>query len=131
MRKALIGLAIVAVACMDDEIVGSTTLTGAYVLRTVNASPPPVTIAGSGDNRTEVIDDVVTLFEGGGYAENGHTRVTVNGQSSVEVISDSGHYSALSTSISLASSTGRIRVATSDAKSMTIVEAGITWLYSK
>jgi hypothetical protein len=131
MRNALIGLALVSIACMDDEIVGSTTVTGAYVLRTVNASPPPATISGSGDNRIEVIDDVITLFEGGTYAENGHTRVTVNGQTSEGIITDSGRYSGLSNSISLTSSTGPVRVAISDARSMTIVESGVTWFFSK
>ena len=131
MRGASICLVLVSLACMNDEVVGSTTLTGAYVLRTVNASAPPVTIAGSGDNKTEVLDDVITLFEGGSYAENGHTRVTVNGEVIAGVISESGRYSPLSTSISLTSTTGQIRVATSDGKSLKIVEAGITWFYSK
>ena len=131
MRKTLIGVALLSVACMNDDIVGGTTVTGAYVLRTVNASPPPVTIAGSGDNKTEVIDDIITLFEGGSYAENGHARVTANGQMTVEVIAESGRYSPVGNSISLISNTGRIRVAASDAISMTIVEAGITWFYSK
>ncbi|MFL5468117.1 MAG: hypothetical protein ACJ79N_13705, partial [Gemmatimonadaceae bacterium] len=92
MRNALIVLALVSVACMDDEIVGGTTVTGAYVLRTVNGSPPPVTVAGSGANKTEVLDDVITLFEGGSYAENGHTRVTANGQTTTEIISETGRY---------------------------------------
>jgi hypothetical protein len=131
MRKALIGLALISVACMDDEVVGGTTLTGAYVLHTVNGSPLPATVAGSGDNRTEVVDDVITLFEGGNYAENGHLRVTENGQATDEIISEAGHYSPLSNSVSLISASGRIRVAASDAKSLKIVEAGITWLYAK
>jgi hypothetical protein len=131
MRTALLGLALSSVGCMDDGVVGSTTVTGAYVLRTVNNSPPPAIVSGSGDNRIEVIDDVITLFEGGSYAENGHTRVTVNGQTSEGTISDSGRYSALSNSISLGSTTGRIRVAMSDARSMKIVESGVTWYFSK
>ncbi|MFL5602649.1 MAG: hypothetical protein ACJ77R_04430 [Gemmatimonadaceae bacterium] len=131
MRNALIVLALVSVACMDDEIVGGTTVTGAYVLRTVNGSPPPVTVAGSGANKTEVLDDVITLFEGGSYAENGHTRVTANGQTTTEIISETGRYTPLGNSITLTSTTNRTRVATSDAKWMKIVEADATWFYSK
>ncbi|MFL5487993.1 MAG: hypothetical protein ACJ8AJ_05845 [Gemmatimonadaceae bacterium] len=131
MRKALIALALISVACIDDEIVGGTTLTGAYVLRTVNGSPPPATIAGSGDNKSEVLDDVITLFEGGSYAENGHTRVTANGQTSTQIISESGRYAPLGNSITLTSTTNRTRVAASDAKWMKIVEADATWFYSK
>jgi len=133
VRKALAALALVGVtACLDDPVVGTTTLTGAYVLRTLNGSPPPAVVSGSGDNKTEVIDDVITLFEGGSYAENGHMRVTVNGQSSDEIISETGHYSPLGTSISLNSSTGRTRVtSSSDGRSLVITEAGVRWFFSK
>lgn len=131
MRIVLFALALISVACFDDEIVGGTTVTGAYVLRTVNGSPPPGVIVGSGDNKTEIVDDVITLFEGGSYAENGHARVTVNGQTTDEIISETGRYSPLANSISLISSTGRTRVASSDAKLMTIVESGVTLVYSK
>jgi hypothetical protein len=57
--------------------------------------------------------------------------VTANGQTTEEIISETGRYSALANSISLISSTGRTRVASSDAKLMTIVEAGVTMVYSK
>jgi hypothetical protein len=130
-RSALLGLTLVLVACLNDDVVGSTTLTGAYVLRTVNASPPPVIIAGSGSDKTEILDDVITFFEGGSYAENGHRRVTVSGQATDEVISETGRYSPLSNSISLTSSTGQLRSAIGDGKSLKMVQAGITWYYSK
>ena len=133
MRKALIGLALLlAAACLDDPVVGTTTLTGAYVLRSINGSPPPAIVSGSGDNKTEVIDDVITFFEGGSYAENGHTRVTVNGQTSDGTIFDTGRYSPLGTSIALNSTSGGTRSASStDGKSLAIVEAGVRWVFTK
>ena len=132
MRAPLVALAFLSIACFDDGVVGSTTLTGAYVLRSVNGSPPPVTVAGSGDNKTEVIDDVLTLFEGGSYAENGHTRVTVNGQTTDGTIFDTGRYSPLGTSIALNSNGGGTRSASSsDAKSLVIVDAGVRWVFTK
>lgn len=131
MRSALIGLTLVCVACLNDDVVGSTTLTGAYVLRTVNASPPPVVIAGSGSDKTEIMDDVITFFEGGSYAENGHLRVTANGQATDQVIFDTGRYTPLSNSISLASSTGQLRSAIGDGKSLKIVQGGVAWFFSK
>jgi hypothetical protein len=132
MRQALVGLALLCVGCLNDPVVGTTTLTGAYVLRSVNGSPPPAIVSGSGDNKTEVIDDVITLFEGGSYAENGHTRVTLNGQATDETISETGRYSPLGTSISLTSTSGRTRVtSSSEGTSMVIVEAGVRWVFSK
>lgn len=132
IRKLLCVSAVLSAGCLNDPVMGTTTLTGAYVLRTINGSPPPAVVSGSGDNKTEVIDDVITLFEGGSYAENGHSRVTVNGQVSDETISETGRYSPLGTSISLASTTGRTRVtSSSDGKSLVIVEAGVRWFFSK
>ena len=102
------------------------------MLRSVNGAPPPATVAGSGDNKTEVIDDVLTLFEGGSYAENGHTRVTVNGQTTDGTIFDTGRYSPLGTSIALNSNGGGTRSASSsDAKSLVIVDAGVRWVFTK
>jgi hypothetical protein len=131
-RKALVGLALLCVGCLDDPVVGTTTLTGAYVLRSLNGSPPPAIVSGSGDNKTEVIDDVITFFEGGSYAENGHTRITVNGQTTDGTIFDTGRYSPLGTSIALNSTGGGTRSALStDGKSLTIVEAGVRWVFTK
>ena len=131
MRSVSIALTLVCVACLNDGVVGSTTLTGAYVLRTVNASPPPVVIAGSGSDKTEIMDDVITFFEGGSYAENGHLRVTVSGQATEQIIFDTGRYSPLSNSIGLASSSGQLRSAIGDGKTLRIVQAGVPWFFSK
>jgi hypothetical protein len=132
IAAVLAGLSGPLSACMDGDVVGSSTVTGSYVLRTVNGSPLPYTIAGTGTDKTEILDDAITLFQGGGYSESGHTRVTVNGQVTNTTNTESGSYSLFGTSVSLASSGApHSRVATIQANTMTIVEAGRTSVFRK
>lgn len=69
MRRALIAILMSSfLACSGDGIAGSSTVNGAYTLRSINGSSLPYTISGSGANKTEILDDVITLYEGGTYA---------------------------------------------------------------
>jgi hypothetical protein len=133
MRKVLMALVVVfSVGCLGDGMTGSSTVTGAYTLRTVNGSPLPYTIAGSGTARTEIIDDVITLYEGGTYAESGHSRTTLNGQVANASNIETGSYSLFGTSVTLRSSDGgRTRMPTIDGNTMTIVESGMTAVFTK
>jgi hypothetical protein len=133
MRKVLMALVVVfSAGCLGDGMTGSSTVTGAYTLRTVNGSPLPYTIVGSGTARTEIIDDVITLYEGGTYAESGHSRTTLNGQVANASNTETGSYSLFGTSVTLRSSDGgRTRMPTIDGNTMTIVESGMTAVFTK
>jgi hypothetical protein len=133
MHKVLMALVVVfSVGCLGDGMTGSSTVTGAYTLRTANGSPLPYTIVGSGTARTEIIDDVITLYEGGTYAESGHSRTTLNGQVANESNTETGSYSLFGTSVTLRSSDGgRTRMPTIDGNTMTIVESGMTAVFTK
>ena len=130
MRRVLIGLVLVfSVACLGDGLTGSSTVTGAYTLRTINGSPLPYTIVASGK---EILDDVITLYQGGTYAESGHSRTTVNGQVTNATNTDTGSYVLLGTSITFHSSGGGLDViAQGDGTTMTIVAPGLTKVFSK
>jgi hypothetical protein len=130
MRKVLTGLVLAfSVACLNDGVTGSSTVTGDYTLRTINGSPLPYTIVGSG---TEIIDDVISLYQGGTYAESGHSRTTVNGQVTNASNTDTGSHILLGTSITFHSSDGGLAVvAQSDATTMTILVPGLTKVFSK
>ena len=133
MRRALIGLVVVfSVACFSDTLTGSSTVNGSYVLRTINGSQLPYTTAGSGANKTETLDDVINFYEGGTYAESGHTRTTVNGQATDAANSESGSYGLLGTSVTMKSSNGlRERRPQIEANTMTLVENGLTLVFIK
>jgi|SRR5687767_6847711 len=125
MRKVLIALAMLGAVACDDGIVGSSTVTGDYTLRTINGASLPYTITGSGANKTEIVDDVITLYQGFTYSETTNSRITVNGQATSETKLRTGAFSLFGTSIILFSNDGTMeRRGTINANTMTIVEAG-------
>ena len=125
MRKVLVAVVLIAAVACDDGIVGSSTVTGDYTLRTINGAPLPYTITGSGANKTEILDDVITLFQGFTYSETIISRLTVNGQAMNETRLKTGAFSLFGTSIILNSNDGSMeRRGTINANTMTIVEAG-------
>jgi hypothetical protein len=133
MRRVLMGLIVMlCVACLQGGLTGSSTVTGAYTLRTINGSALPYTIASSGTSKTEIVDDVITLFQGGTYAESGHSRTTLAGQVSNESNSETGSYGLVGTSVTFQSSDRtRSRLMTITANTMTFVEPGMTSVFSK
>lgn len=132
MRKTLVGLAVALFIACDDGVVGTSHISGDYELKTINGSSLPYTISGSGANRTEVLDQVITLYNGGTYAETGHRRVTVNGQASTQAITGAGSYEFFGTAVTLRSSSGSYeRRGLFNEKAITIVEEGLTQVFSK
>ena len=133
MRKVLIALLMVAGAgCLNEDVVGTKTATGVYTLRTINNTQLPWTVPASGTTKTEILDAVVTLYQGGTYAETSHVRVTTNGVAATQTREDTGSYNFFGISVTMVSSAGnperrgRIEVST-----MTIVEEGKTSVYQK
>ena len=123
---------LVSLACFEDNIVGSPTVSGDYTLRTINGSSLPYTISGSGANKTEIVSDVITLFQGFTYSEAIVSRVTVNGQATNENKTKTGAFSLFGTSFILSSNDGSLeRRGTMSGNTMTIVEPGKVSVLSK
>lgn len=133
MRRLMIAFVVAcSVACNNDGLTGSTTVNGKYTLRTVNGSALPYTISGSGANKTEILDDAITLYEGFTYSRSAHSRVTVNGTASDVTTSDAGSYSIFGTSVTLTSGTGGpTTLALVSGNSMTVTTAGLTYVFRK
>ena len=134
MRQMLAGF--VAASCLacfsDGGIVGSSSVTGTYTLRSINGSPLPYTISGSGTDKTEILAESITLFQGGTYARERNSRVTANGQVANETVTEGGTYNLFGNSISMrASGTGPLVQAVINANTMTLVEAAMTSVFSK
>jgi hypothetical protein len=120
------------IGCLGEGITGSSTVTGTYTLRTMNGSPLPYTIPGSGTDKTEIMSDAITLFQGGTYARERHSRVTVSGQVTNETVMEGGTYNLFGNSISMRlSGTGPIVQAVINGNTMTFVEDGVTSVFSK
>jgi hypothetical protein len=133
MRKALVCLLLVISAgCLNEDVVGDTTATGAYTLRTINDAPLPFTLSTVGTTKTEVLDAVLTLYQGGTYAETSHLRVTTNGVVTTQTKNDTGSYSFFNITVTLTSSAGNPeRRGRIEATTMTITEEGKISIYRK
>ena len=132
MRRVLMGLVVAcSVACLDEGVTGGSSITGAYTLRTINGSALPYTISESGAAKTEILSDVITLYQGGTYARLRESRTTVNAQVTIESRDETGAYSLVGTSVSMRNVVGTTTVATIGGNTMTIVEAGMTAVFTK
>jgi hypothetical protein len=132
MRKVLMALLVTVSLACDSDVTGSSTVNGPYTLRTVNGSPLPYITSGSGTTKSEIVDDVITLYEGGTYAELGHSRITVNGQVTTETTTEGGTYSLFGNSVILRSGNGiHVRMPTIEANTMTLVENGMRSVFRK
>src|SRR5438552_2700382 len=95
MRKLLPLFALIATiaACGGDATSpASASIAGTFQLKTVNGSPLPFTFQ-SGTTKAIVTSDVLTVADGGTWAEQGNFTITVNGQTTNQVISDGGTWS--------------------------------------
>ena len=133
MRRLLMAAVLLLTpGCYDQEPNRGATVNGAYTLRTVNAAPLPFTSSGSGANKTELLDDSYTLYEGLTYAELGHVRTTVNGTATTTAFSGAGSYSLFGASVTLRpASGGSERIATYTDNTLTLTESGKLSVYRK
>jgi hypothetical protein len=92
-------------ACINDSIgvvgtqavgggdpASTTGVAGTYTLKTVGGLPLPYTYLQSGADKSEILDDVVTLTNNGTWSELIHERKTVAGVVTVDAVTDAGTY---------------------------------------
>ncbi|MEP6781820.1 MAG: hypothetical protein ABJC26_18110 [Gemmatimonadaceae bacterium] len=133
MHRVFLGLTIAMCAsCALDEPNRGESVSGVYFLRTVNGSPLPATTSGDVANKTELLDDTFTLYDGFTYAELAHVRVTVNGITTTSAFTESGSFGTQGTSLTFrAAGTLVDRLATYSSNALTFIEAGKTSVYKK
>lgn len=125
-------LGITLAGCMDDEVVGSSTVNGTYTLRTMNGNALPFTVSSSATETRETLDDRFSLYQGGTYARTRHTRVTVNRVATTITYDETGTHSPYGTSITFTSSDRTVTtLSIYTANTLTIVTDGITAVYRK
>ena len=133
MRKLLIAvLLVVCAGCLNETVVGSSTATGVYNLRTINDTQLPYKLPASGGSQIEVLDATITLFQGNTYAETSHVRVTTNGQTTTETREDAGAYSFFGITVTLTSGRGKPeRRGRIEETTMTLIDPGLSFVYRK
>ena len=130
----LVALA-VAVACGSDSTTQPTiaSLAGTWTLQNVNGSPLPFTLTQTGNDKLELLSDVVTASANGTYTENLQFRETVNGVATVSSESDTGTFTVNGTAVTLTGSqTGSIPGSLSNGNNtLTLTEEGFVWVFAK
>jgi len=126
MALALAG----AVACGDSST-GLVNVEGTYTLRSINGVTLPYVVLQTGTDKVEVVDDVISLATNGTYTEVGHTRSTSNGQVSTDTGTDNGTYTTTGTSITLRSSDGTSTVGTVNSGTLTLVDQGLSAVFTR
>jgi ABC-type oligopeptide transport system substrate-binding subunit len=137
MRRTLTALAIAwtVTGCgvFTESPAGSSTSTGEYTLQSVNNSPLPFTISQTATTKTELVDDVIQLFQGGTFARTYHTRTTANGQATSTANTRTGTWAiGLGATITLTANEDRSTMIVSiNARRMTSVQEGNNYVYLK
>lgn len=131
MRRILMTLVLAAAAACGDNSTGlGASVEGSYTLRSINGTALPYVVQ-SGSTKIEVIDDVLTLNLNGTYSETGHTRITEFGSTRTETGTDNGTYTTAGTSITLRSSDGTTSVGTVNGGTLTIVDSGLSAVFTR
>jgi hypothetical protein len=128
MFAALVTLA----ACGGDDSTNlrPATVTGTYILRTVNGSPLPYTTVQLGDDKFEVMADTITLKDGGIWTGGGTIRVTQSGSVSMTTSTSTGTYSLTGTAITINDFTGASS-GTVERGTLSVTQGGLLSVYTK
>jgi hypothetical protein len=92
MRRFALALLVAAVACGSDAPSSPTEVTfaGTYTLQTVNGQKLPYVLLQQGANAATLMDDRLTIADGGSWSETESWRITDNGVTSNQTIASAG-----------------------------------------
>lgn len=132
MRRTAVGLAVLfSLACFSDTV-GISTTRGQWTLESVNGAPLPFTMSGSGANKTELVSDILMLYEGFTYDETIQTRTTVNGQATTTTTKEPGPYGISLGALVFSNNKGLpAKTGTVEGNKLTIAESNFVRVFTK
>lgn len=133
LSKVLIGFSLAIAACGGDATSpGSVSVAGSYALQTVNGSPLPFIVLQIGADKVELLNETVTLSEGGTFTQQGALRVTESGFVSTESYADAGTYVRNGTAVAFEfNSDGSTGTGTISGNTITVAVSGFSLVYRK
>lgn len=133
MRRLIPLVLAVAVACGSDSPTQPTTtsIAGTWSLTSVNAVGLPFVINQSGNDKLELVGDVVTATATGTYTETFSYRETLNGVVTTSSQPDNGTYTINGNAITLNSSTTGPITGALSGNTFTVVDQGFVFLFTK
>ena len=129
---AAVLMAVLATVRCGDTSTGISTINGPWTLHSVNGAPLPYRTSNGSGGTTELLDDVLTLYVGGTWAESARVRTSAGGQVSTETRGSAGSYPTFGTSITFTNAANQsTRLATFANDELTFIETGMTAVYRK
>jgi hypothetical protein len=132
--KMILALGLLAlVGCGKDSVLGvqSSSVAGSYVLRTINGNDLPFTIQQIGDDKTEVLNETLSLTDAGTFALQGNIRVTEAGVTTTEPYDGDGTFTRNGTALTLTFTSGGREAGTVSNGTLTLSSGGFTLLYRR
>jgi hypothetical protein len=135
MRRFLTAITLVAlVACggSDSATAPANSIAGVWSLTTINGAVLPYVVDQAGADKVELTADVVTFAAAGTFTHTSTARTTVSGQATTSSIADAGTYTVSGTTVTIRSnSDGSTSTGTWAVNTLTIVEEGFTFVYTR
>jgi hypothetical protein len=130
MRYLAAAALVLAVAC-DSSTSPEATIVGTWNLSTMNGSPLPFTVFGSGANKVEITAGVITFAQGGTYSSTMTTRSTMNGVATNSTDSETGNYTITGATVSITDPGEPTQTATMSGNTLTTTVEGFTFVFIK
>ena len=133
MRRILVVFAALAIGCGSDSATrpAEPSIVGAWALQTINGSSLPFVVTQSGSDKAEVLSDIATADDHGGYTEVTQFRTTLNGQATTQAFTDVGTYTVKGNAVTLRSSDGSSVTASLSGTTFTISSGSFVYVYKK
>lgn len=101
-------------------------------MRTVNGAALPYVTTSTDGVKTEVLDDVISIFSGNTFSELSHLRITANGQTTTQAITETGTYGGLGTGLLFSYNSGKpARQSVLNSYTLSFLENGVSRIYIK
>lgn len=102
MRTALVLLATFVLACGGDATApDAATFAGTYALETVNGQKLPYVYIQTGNNSVTILNDRLTIADGGSWSETANVRVSTNGVVTTQTIAAGGSWARAGNQLAL------------------------------
>jgi hypothetical protein len=132
LSRVLLGLTLVAVACSGDSTSpAANSIAGGYVLQSVNGDPLPFIVVQIGADKIEVLNETVTLSDGGTFTQQGSIRVTESGTVETDTYAEAGTYTRSGTALNLVFSDGSAATGTVSSDNIIVALSGLSLVYRK
>jgi hypothetical protein len=132
MRKLLIFIGVLTMACGDSPTEVQASVAGTWELSTVNGANLPYVITQSGADKIELTADVITATSTGSFTQQTTIKTTQNSQVTTQTLPDAGSYVMNGTAVTFTfNSDGSSGTGSLSGDTMTVTDGGFALVYKR